>query len=356
MSIGEGPRKGRGALSNREERFVTCVHETTDDGWGRAPDDPPLLTQVAPDQARTVISRNRSPDIPFEQSLNPYRGCEHGCVYCYARPTHTYLGLSPGLDFETRLFYKAEAPRLLEQELDARGYRCSPIALGANTDPYQPLERRLQITRGVLEVLDRLHHPVMVVTKSALVARDLDLLRSLAARGLIHVQVSVTTLDPDLARRLEPRAAAPHRRLALIETLTGAGIPVGVLVAPVIPALTDHELEGILEAVREAGAGSAGYVMLRLPHEVKGLFEEWLACHEPQRHAHVMSLVRQVRDGRENDPGFGSRMHGTGPLADLFAQRFALACRRLGLESAPPALDCTQFLPPGRDSRQLSLF
>ncbi len=356
MSIAEGPRKGRGAVSNREERFVESVTEPADDGWGRDPEEPALRTEVAPDRARTVISRNRSPDIPFEQSLNPYRGCEHGCVYCYARPTHAYLGLSPGLDFETKLFYKVDAARLLERELAAAGHRCSPIALGANTDPYQPIERRLRITRGVLEVLDRLHHPVMIVTKSALVARDLDLLRSMAARRLVHVQVSVTTLDPDLARRLEPRAAAPHRRLALIETLSAAGIPVGVLVAPVIPALTDHELERILEAVREAGAGWAGYVMLRLPHEVRGLFEEWLACHAPQRHAHVMSLVRQVRGGRDNDPGFGTRMRGTGPVAELLGQRFALACRRLGLRRGPPPLDCGRFVPSGGASPQLSLF
>jgi DNA repair photolyase len=349
------PHKGRGARSNPDARFETLTHSREDDGW--YPDETPApCTALEMDSARSVITRNDSPDVPFEQAVNPYRGCEHGCIYCYARPSHAYLGLSPGLDFETRLFHKPEAPRLLQRALRAAGYRCSPIALGSNTDAYQPVERRLCLTRGILGVLRDFRHPVYIVTKSALVLRDADILRELAGQGLVQVLVSVTSLDPGLARRMEPRATAPHRRLETIRRLAQEGIPVAVLVAPVIPALTDGELEAILGAARKAGAGSAGYVLLRLPREVKGLFEDWLAQHQPGRAEHVMSLLRQMHGGQEYDARYGRRMRGEGPYAKLLSRRFMLACRRLGLAARRTPLDCTRFrVPPGRGD-QLSLF
>jgi DNA repair photolyase len=349
--------RGRGALSNADGRFETRRHEDMDDGWGGLDAElPALKTSIIVDCTRTIIARNDSPDIPFEQSINPYRGCEHGCVYCFARPSHAYLGFSPGLDFETKIVAKPEAARLLEKELRQSGYRVSPIALGSNTDPYQPVEQQLRITRGILEVLAAFQHPFSIVTKSALIERDLDILAPAAANNLVQVFISVTTLDRTLARTLEPRAAAPQRRLETIRRLVDAGIPVGVLTAPVIPALNDPEMETLLEAARDAGAQGAGYVLLRLPHEVKDLFKEWLAQHAPLKAAHVMSLVRQARGGRENDPNFGSRMRGQGEYARLIARRFRLACQRLGLNQDDRPLDTSRFAPPAASGDQLALF
>lgn len=350
-------RKGRGATISPAGRFERHTVETIDDGWTLRPDPlDSIATSVEPDSARSIIATNDSPDVPFDQSINPYRGCEHGCIYCFARPSHAYLGLSPGLDFETRLFYKADAAKLLEGELARPRYLPQPIMLGANTDPYQPIERRLRVTREVLEVLARCRHPVAVVTKGALIERDLDLLADLARDRLAIVSISVTTLDDELKRALEPRAASPAARLRLIERLSRAGIPVGVMAAPVIPAVTDHELERILERARDAGAGHAAYVLLRLPYEVKDLFRDWLAEHLPDRAAHVMSLVRQMRGDRDNDPQFGSRMRGTGPFASLLRARFHVAARRLGLATGRElALDTTRFRAPRAASPQFDL-
>ena len=302
-----------------------------------------------------IIARNDSPDVPFDRSINPYRGCEHGCVYCYARPSHAHLGLSAGLDFETRIFVKADAARLLQEELARPGYACRPISLGANTDPYQPLERRLGVTRSILEVLAEARHPVSIVTKSALVCRDLDLLAAMARDRLASVYVSITTFDRHLARTLEPRASAPHRRLEAVRALASAGVPAGVMVAPIIPALTDPEIETILEAAAAAGASSAGYVLLRLPHEVKELFAAWLEAHVPGRARHVLSLVRQCREGRLNDRAFGSRMRGQGVFAELIAQRFRKAVHRLGLDRRQLPQRTDLFRPPATDG-QLDLF
>jgi DNA repair photolyase len=327
-----------------------------DDGWYQEEVPESIPTTLEPDRARGVITTNDSPDIPFDQSINPYRGCQSSCVYCYARPSHAYLGLSPGLDFETRLFYKADAAEILEAELARPGYAVKPIMLGANTDPYQPVERRMKVTRSILEVLERTRHPVAIISKHALVLRDLDLLTSLARDNLASVTLSVTTLDDELKRRLEPQTASPAARLRTIAALNAAGVPAGAMVAPVIPALTDHEMEGILEACAGEGARWAGYVLLRLPYEVKDLFKEWLAEHYPERAAHVMSLIREMRGGRENDAQFGSRMRGTGPYALLLRSRFKLACRRLGLNSTSRgALDTTRFRPPGAAGAQLQL-
>jgi DNA repair photolyase len=349
------PQRGRAALSNGDGRFEPYAHEPVDDGWGTL-DEPlaPRATAVADDPARSVISRNDSPDIPFEQSLNPYRGCEHGCIYCYARPSHAYLGHSPGLDFETRLYAKHHAARRLEAELARPGYRVAPIALGSNTDCYQPIERRLRITRAVLEVLARCRHPVSIVTKSALIERDLDLLAPMAAQGLAAVFVSVTTLDRALARRLEPRAAAPERRLATLARLAAAGVPVGVMFAPAIPALNDAEMEAVLERAAAAGARHAGYVLLRLPHELRQLFTEWLEVHAPLKAAHVLARLREARGGRLYDAGFGRRMTGRGEYAAMLGRRFDLACRRLGLNRGSLALDGARFRAPG--GAQLALF
>ena len=351
-------RKGRGAVSNPDGRFEPRQHLAIDDGWPRSEDDAaaPLATTLTPDASRTIIARNASPDIPFEQSINPYRGCEHGCVYCYARPSHGYLGLSAGLDFETRLFFKPEAARLLRAELARPGYRPRPIALGSNTDPYQPAERRLQLTRQILEVLAAHGHPLTIVTKSAAVVRDIDILAPMSARRLAKVFVSVTTLDRDLARRLEPRASSPQRRLAAIRDLAAAGVKVGVMTAPIIPALTDHEVEALLEAAADAGAGSAGYTVLRLPNELKDLFAEWLATHAPLRARHVLSRVTQLRGGKMNDPRFGTRLTGEGEDARLIARRFRLACGRLDLGRNDWALDTSQFRVPRPSDPQLSLF
>jgi DNA repair photolyase len=315
-----------------------------------------METVVTPEAAKSIIARNDSPDIPFEQSINPYRGCEHGCVYCYARPSHAYLGLSPGLDFETRIFAKTNAAELLRKELAVPGYRCSAMALGANTDPYQPAEREFRITRSILELLAECQHPFTIVTKNALVERDLDLIAPMAAKEMARVYISVTNLDAELARKLEPRASAPYRRLEAIKRLVDAGVPCGVLVAPVIPFITDRHMEEILERAREAGASEAGYILLRLPHEVAPLFKEWLATHYPLKAEHVMSLVRQMRGGKDYDSTFGVRQRGTGSFAELLGKRFELACERLGLNAGRRGgLDTTRFRPP-RSGPQLALF
>ncbi len=349
-------QRGRGAASNPDGRFEAWSRENSDDGWAGDADQAPVTTTFMVDTSRSVISRNESPDVPFDQSVNPYRGCEHGCPYCYARPTHAWLGLSPGLDFETRIAYKPDAATQLREELARRGYRCSPITLGANTDPYQPVERRLGITRAILEVLGEARHPVTVVTKSALVERDADLLADLARDGLVEVLLSITTLDEDLARRLEPRAGRPRRRLAAMKALAEAGVPTGVLFAPLIPGLNDHEMESVLAAAREAGAQFAGWVLLRLPLEVEALFRDWLARHQPGRAERVFSLLRQMRGGRANDPRFGHRMRGEGPLAEIHRRRFELACARLDLNRTRRSLDCGRFVPPAAEGTQRRLF
>ena len=358
MSSGVWNISGRGACSNPAGRFEQRESVGLDDGWA-AQDQPPvpLRTTVTAEKSKSIITRNASPDVPFEQSINPYRGCEHGCVYCYARPAHAYMDLSPGLDFETRLFYKPDAVRLLKQELSRKGYQCKPIAFGTNTDPYQPVEQRLRVTRDLLEALVEHHHPFTIVTKSALIERDLDLIAAAAEKQLAAVMISVTTLDPRLKRSLEPRAASPAARLRAISVLREAGIPVGVLTAPIIPAVNDGELEAILAAAVAAGASSAAYILLRLPCEVRALFEEWLATHLPQRAEHVMSLVRQMRGGRNNDPRYRHRMRGGGVFADLLARRFSVACRKHGLEQGERlALDCSRFCKPGANQAQRELF
>jgi DNA repair photolyase len=355
--IGHQQFKGRGAASNPAVRFDATRCEQTHDGWYEEEIVEHLSETVLPDRARSVITTNTSPDVGFDQSINPYRGCSHGCVYCFARPTHAYLGLSPGLDFETKLFYKADAVKILEAELAKPKYVCKPIALGINTDGYQPLEKRLEITRGILGVLARCRHPVTIVTKSALIVRDIDLLTDLARDRLVSVMVSITSLTNDIKRTLEPRAASPQARLRVVEQLARAGIPVGVLIAPVIPAITDHEMEDILAAAKQAGAGSAGYVLLRLPHEVKILFREWLGEHYPDRAKHVMSLINQTRGGKDYDAEFGRRMVGTGPYAELLRTRFELARRKCGFDSARDRyeLDVSLFRPPAPDQPQLTL-
>jgi len=346
--------RGRGVATRPAGRFAreeTCPEPDDDDPPAPAPG-----TELIPETIRSIISRNQSPDIPFEQSINPYRGCEHGCVYCYARPSHAYMDLSPGLDFEQKIYTKPEAAAVLRQELSRRGYRCSPITLGANTDAWQPAERELRITRQILEVLVEFRHPVSIITKSALVERDLDLLQDLARDNLVHVLVSVTTLDDELKRRMEPRTAGPKRRLETVSRLSAAGIPCGVLAAPMIPGLNDHELENILAASADAGARFAGYVLLRLPHEVEPIFADWLQLQYPLKAAKVLSLIRQVRGGSLNDAQFGSRMRGSGPLAALLAQRFAAACRRHRFtRESEAALDSTRFRVPEGPGTQLSL-
>ena len=352
------PIKGRGAASNREGRFETQTAQAVDDGWEREP-EPQVRPQttVTEERARSIISRNDSPDIAFDQSINPYRGCEHGCIYCYARPSHGYLNLSPGLDFETKLFAKTNAAAQLRVELGKPGYLVSPINLGANTDPYQPIERRYRLTRQILEVLDEHNHPLTIVTKNALVERDIDLLGPMARRNLVHVFLSVTSLDNRLAAKLEPRASAPHRRIEAIGTLNAAGVPCGVLVAPIIPMLTDRWIEQILERAHVAGARASGYTVLRLPWELKDLVREWLELHFPERAGHVLSLVRQMRGGRDNDPRFGSRMRGEGNFAELIRQRFAIACKRFGYtRSRKITLDTSQFVRPQESGAQADLF
>jgi DNA repair photolyase len=351
------PHKGRGAASNPEGRFNRHTREAVDDGWTPEEVLPPLPTHVTEESARSIISHNRSPDIPFEQSVNAYRGCEHGCIYCYARPTHAYLGLSPGLDFETHLHAKPQAAELLRKELGRAGYVCKPIAMGTNTDPYQPVEREWRITRALLAVLHECRHPVMITTKSQLIERDLDLLGALAEHRLVQVNLSLTTLDRGLARTLEPRATAPQRRLQTIKRLSQAGIPITVLIAPVIPFLTDAELETLLAEGAAAGARHAAYQMLRLPLEVESLFTEWLEIHYPLKKDHVLNRLRELHDGRIYDARFGLRHSGTGVYAELIRQRFRLAVKRLHLNAeAPPPLDTRQFVPPRTTAHQVELF
>jgi DNA repair photolyase len=344
--------KGRGAVSNMAGRFETQLIETVDDGWAAYSDDtdinPALNTSVTAELAKTILSRNQSPDLPFSVSLNPYRGCEQGCVYCFARPTHAYLGLSPGLDFETRLYAKTNAPELLRRELAHHQYQPSPIALGINTDAYQPVERALRITRQCLEVLDECRHPVGIITKSALIARDLDLLKPMAERNLLAAAVTITTLDHHIARSLEPRAASPTRRLQTIEKLAQAGIPVLVSVAPVIPFITEQELEKVMQAAASAGATAAGYTVLRLPWEVNPLFQQWLQTHFPERAQRVMNRIRDMRGGKDYDANFATRMRGEGLWADMIRQRFAKALKRYGLNKSGRfvQLDCSQFRKP----------
>ena len=346
-------RRGRGATANPSGRFEAAHRESFDDGWSGSDETAPLRTEVRPEHARSLITRNTSPDISFDRSINPYRGCEHGCVYCFARPNHAYVGLSPGLDFETKLFWKVDAGTLLQRELSAPGYSPATIALGTATDPYQPIEREHRVTRAVLEVLVRFRHPVGIVTKSNLVVRDIDLLTDLAQDGLVKVAISVTTLDPILARRLEPRAPHPQKRLDAIGALSAAGIPVMVIAAPIIPSLNDHELEAILTAARERGAVEASHVLLRLPLELDDLVNDWFAEHYPGRQRHVMSLVRAARSGKAYDAAFGTRMTGTGAYADLIRQRMRLARLRLGYPEVRRRLRTDLFRVP---TDQLNLF
>jgi DNA repair photolyase len=351
------PARGRGARSNASGRFEALGREAFNDGWNEADlTPPPLATTLTPEHARSIIARNDSPDIGFDRSINPYRGCEHGCIYCYARPSHAYVGLSPGLDFESKLFFKVGAARLLARELARPSYRVGAIHIGGNTDPYQPAEKRLLVTRQVLEVLERTSHPFSIISKSALIARDADIIGRMGRAGLARVAISVTTLDRKLARVMEPRAATPERRLAAMAALAAAGAPVSVMFAPVIPGLNDHELEAVLERAAQAGAVSAGYVVLRLPREIKDLFREWLETTVPDRANRVMSLVRQMRGGLDYDPRWGQRMKGDGPLAEMLGRRFAIARRRFGLDRPSAPLDLSQFRPPGRASDQPDLF
>lgn len=349
--------KGRGAKSNATGRYEVGVREAFDDGWTADDADiQPLRTTLSPEHARTLISRNTSPDIGFDRSINPYKGCEHGCIYCYARPSHAWMGLSPGLDFESRIFFKPHAARLLEQELLAPRYRCKRIHIGGNTDPYQPVERESRSTRGVLEVLQRFNHPFSIITKSVLIARDADILGPLGRDKLASAFVSITTLDRGLARAMEPRASTPAKRLEAISRLADAGVPVGVGFAPVIPGLNDHELEAVLEAAAKAGAVTAMYVTLRLPLEIKDLFREWLAHARPDRAARVMSLIRQTRGGKDYDADWSQRMKGTGPVAELIAARFKAAVKRYGLDAPRHQLDETRFRVPADARPQLDLF
>jgi DNA repair photolyase len=368
--VGHGPRppeegefvshpagfNGRGTFSNVSGRFEREHRVLADDGWGTLDAEPPVLkTTVAIDATRTIIARNDSPDISFDRSINPYRGCEHGCVYCFARPTHAYLGLSPGQDFESRLFAKPKAGQLLAQELRKAGYQVRSMALGTNTDPYQPIDEKYQVTREVLKVLRDFKHPVGIVTKSNRILRDLDILAEMASMNLARVAISVTTLDRKLARSMEPRAPTPERRIDALRELSAAGVPTAVMAAPMIPALNDHELEGILERAYEAGARQAGYVVLRLPLEIKDLFREWLAAEQPGRASHVMSLIRSMRGGKDYDMEWGKRMKGTGVYAELIAKRFKLACERLGLNKDSRPLRTDLFQPPPAAGDQLSL-
>jgi len=349
-------RRGRGTVTNATGRYEPLARIAFDDGWESLEELPPFQTSVTADSTRKIITRNDSPDISFDRSINPYRGCEHGCVYCFARPTHAYLGLSPGLDFESKLFMKPNAPELLERELSAPGYEPKIIAIGTNTDPYQPIERRYKIMRRILEVLESAGHPVGIVTKSALVLRDLDVLVRMAKRDLVKVALSVTTLDPKLARVMEPRAATPARRLDTLRQLAKAGVPTTVMVAPVIPAINDAEIERILEAVAAAGVRHAGYVLLRLPLEIRDLFSEWLKENFPDRHDHVFKLVRDTRGGKDYDSTWGKRQTGTGPVAWMIGRRFEVACERLGFNATKRNITTEHFQPPRPASRQLDLF
>jgi DNA repair photolyase len=347
--------RGRGALENAVGRFEGAERLAFADGW-EAPEERVLRTETRIEVARSAISYNRSPDLPFDRSINPYRGCEHGCIYCYARPSHAFLNLSPGLDFETKLIARPGIGAVLERELRAKSYRVDVVALGTNTDPYQPIEVEHRVMREILQVLQAFHHPLAITTKGTLIERDIDLLAEMAAHGLCRVGISLTTLDADLSRRMEPRAAAPKRRLQVIERLAAAGIPVRAMIAPVVPGLTDHETEALLAAAQSAGATAASYIALRLPREVSGLFQDWLAAHVPDRAAKVMARVRELHGGQDYDPAFGKRMRGEGLWADLMARRFRVAVDRLGLSVKLPPLRCDLFVPPARAGDQLSLF
>ncbi|HWA31192.1 MAG TPA: PA0069 family radical SAM protein [Rhizomicrobium sp.] len=357
LDITADPRhlRGRGAVSNASGRYEKETRVLVDDGWNAEDEEPSLKTEILRDTSRTIITRNNSPDISFSQSINPYKGCEHGCIYCFARPTHAYLGFSPGTDFESKIFTKPNASELLRKELSAPNYRPQVIAIGTNTDPYQPIERKLKIMRSILEVLWEFKHPVGIVTKSAGILRDIDILAPMAEAGLAKVALSVTTLDRELARVMEPRASTPPKRLAAIKALTSAGIPTAVMTAPIIPALNDEEMESILEAAKANGARSAGYVLLRLPLEIKDLFREWLEANQPGRARHVMSLIRSMRGGKDYDAQWNTRMRGTGPYADMIARRFHLAVKRFGLNTDHRPLDLSQFTRPKLPGQQLEL-
>lgn len=349
--------KGRGSATQFDNRYLSEHYEDIDDGWSQAEEQQPSVkTRVTVEKAKTIITRNQSPDIPFTQSINPYRGCEHGCSYCYARPAHAYVDLSPGIDFETKLFAKPNAAELLKNALAKTGYQCSPIALGSNTDPYQPIERQWKITRQIIQVLKDHDHPLTIVTKSNLVERDIDLLAPMAEKNLVQVFISITSLNNALARKLEPRATAPHSRLKALANLQQHQIPTGVMFAPVIPVINDTEMETVLVKSAETGVTNAGYVMLRLPQEVRPIFKEWLQLHEPLKAEHVMSMVRDIRNGQENDSEFGRRQRGQGNYADIIAQRFAVACRKFDLNTRNVKLDCSIFKKPVKDSKQMSLF
>ncbi len=349
--------KGRGAASNPEGRFESTRFQAEDDGWHREEDEHRPATEVREELARSVITRNDSPDVGFDQATNPYRGCEHGCIYCYARPSHGYLNLSAGLDFETKLFAKTNLEEALRSELAKRSYVCKPINIGSNTDPYQPIEKRWRLTRGALALLNECNHPCTIVTKNALVERDLDILVPMAERNLVQVFISINSLDNKLASKLEPRASAPHRRMKAVQTLASAGVPVGVLVAPIIPALNERDLEAIIEQAGAAGANSIGYTCVRLPHELKQLFREWLELHYPDRAAHIISLIQQMNGGKDYDSNFATRMRGQGVFADIIRKRVHVACRKAGLHRAwDTVLDTSAFVPPRVHSPQGELF
>ncbi len=354
--VGAERRRGRGAQSNASGRYESSARVAFDDGWQSLEDLPPFKTTISIDTSRKVIAHNDSPDIGFDRSINPYRGCEHGCVYCFARPTHAYLGLSPGLDFESRLTIKPDAPALLQKELAAPGYEPRVIAIGTNTDPYQPIEREHRIMRGILEVLENAGHPVGIVTKSALVVRDIDILSRMAERNLVKIGISVTTLDAKLARSMEPRASTPTKRLEALQKLAAAGIPTKVMIGPVIPALNDSEMERILDSAAHLGVKEASYIVLRLPLEVRDLFREWLIANYPDRYRHVFTLIRDMRGGKDYDSQWGTRMTGTGPLAWMIGRRFDIACDKLGLNKKRARLTTDHFVRPNRDGNQLTLF
>ena len=355
LRIDRDRRRGRGAGVNPSGRFEPISRHVFDDGWQTLDELPPFKTTVMDENPRKIITRNESPDLPFDRSINPYRGCEHGCVYCFARPTHAYMGLSAGLDFESKLFAKPGAADLLRKELAKPGYEVKSMALGTNTDPYQPIERQQGITRSLLEVLEATNHPVGIVTKSALVTRDIDILSRMAAKGLARVAISITSLDRRLSRAMEPRAATPALRLEAIRKLSDAGIPTSVMVAPLVPALSDHEMERILDAAFANGARDAGYIVLRLPHEVAPLFKEWLLRHYPDKYSHVMNILRTMRGGKDYDATFGTRMRGTGPYAWQLNRRFDIALRKLGMAPMRMALRTDLFIPPDLPGQQLSL-
>jgi DNA repair photolyase len=351
----ENRARGRASAINPSGRFEPLTRSVFDDGWNSFEDLPPFKTEVQTEHSRTIITRNTSPDISFDRSINPYRGCEHGCVYCFARPTHAYMGLSAGIDFEAKLFAKPDAATLLEKEITRPGYQVKSIAIGTNTDPYQPIEREWMLMRSILEVLERHNHPVGIVTKSQLVTRDADILARMAEKGLVKVALSVTTMDRRLARTMEPRASTPTRRLEAIRILTDAGIPTSGMIAPIIPGLNDHEVEKLLDAVAGMGAREAGYVLLRLPLEVAPVFKEWLLRHYPERYRHVLSLIRSMRGGKDYDAEWGKRMRGTGPYAWQIARRFELTTKRLGLNAKKLKLRTDLFETPKPESEQLSL-